>query len=144
MTADPTYGGFALDAETALALCKWQAEMGADGPCLDAAIDRCWTLPDRAEIAAAAPKPAPARKARATGGPDRPHRGHGRRRRQPDGAGRGTGGVRRHPELRKGARNFCFADGNPGGGVMIVGEAPGEERTAQGRPLSTAPASFWT
>ena len=56
MTADPTYRGFALDAETALALLQWQAEMGADEPCLDAAIDR-YDLPDRAEIASAV-KPA--------------------------------------------------------------------------------------
>ena len=47
MTADPTYRGFALDAETALALLQWQAELGADEPCLDAAIDR-YDLPERA------------------------------------------------------------------------------------------------
>ena len=40
MTAEPTYRGFALDAETALALLQWQAELGADEPCLDAPLDR--------------------------------------------------------------------------------------------------------
>lgn len=38
--SDLSYRGFALDAETALALLQWQAEMGADEPCLDAPIDR--------------------------------------------------------------------------------------------------------
>ena len=51
MTADPTYRGFALDAETALALLQWQAELGADEPCLDAAIDR-YDLPERSAGAA--------------------------------------------------------------------------------------------
>ena len=32
MTADPIYRGVALDAETALALLQWQAELGADEP----------------------------------------------------------------------------------------------------------------
>ena len=61
MTADPTYRGFALDAETALALLQWQAEMGADEPCLDAPLNR-YDLPERSEAAqaaAAAPAPAP-------------------------------------------------------------------------------------
>ncbi|WP_207100111.1 uracil-DNA glycosylase [Paracoccus shandongensis] len=38
-------------------------------------------------------------------------------------------------ELKKGARNFCFADGNPGARVLILGEAPGDEEDRQGRPF---------
>ncbi|MGR3721472.1 MAG: uracil-DNA glycosylase, partial [Paracoccus sp. (in: a-proteobacteria)] len=38
-------------------------------------------------------------------------------------------------ELKKGARNFCFADGDPGARVMILGEAPGDEEDRQGRPF---------
>lgn len=38
-------------------------------------------------------------------------------------------------ELKLGARNFVFADGNPGARVMIVGEAPGREEDLQGRPF---------
>ncbi|MGR3199868.1 MAG: uracil-DNA glycosylase [Paracoccus sp. (in: a-proteobacteria)] len=38
-------------------------------------------------------------------------------------------------ELKKGARNFCFADGNPKAGVLILGEAPGDEEDRQGRPF---------
>ena len=32
MDANPTYHGIELDAETALALLEWQAEMGVDEP----------------------------------------------------------------------------------------------------------------
>ena len=134
MTADPTYRGFALDAETALALLQWQAEMGADEPCLDAAIDR-YDLPDRAEIAAAAPKPAPAARPR-----DEAEDLTARAEAMAAGAASLTALAEAQEafdgiELRKGARNFCFADGNPGARVMIVGEAPGEEEDRQGRPF---------
>lgn len=38
-------------------------------------------------------------------------------------------------ELKKGARNFVFADGNPEARVMIIGEAPGREEDLEGRPF---------
>ncbi|TGN36900.1 uracil-DNA glycosylase, partial [Paracoccus liaowanqingii] len=38
-------------------------------------------------------------------------------------------------ELKKGARNFCFSDGNPKARVLILGEAPGDEEDRQGRPF---------
>ncbi|MEZ5721694.1 MAG: uracil-DNA glycosylase [Paracoccaceae bacterium] len=38
-------------------------------------------------------------------------------------------------ELKKGARNFVFADGNPAARVMIVGEAPGADEDRIGRPF---------
>ena len=138
MTADPTYRGFALDAETALALLQWQAELGADEPCLDAAIDR-YDLPERSAGAApaagaAAAGPATARprdeaedltalaEAAAAAATDLAALSH---------AQEAFEGI----ELRKGARNFCFADGNPAARVMIVGEAPGEEEDRIGRPF---------
>lgn len=37
--------------------------------------------------------------------------------------------------LRRGARSLVFADGLPGARVMIVGEAPGREEDAAGRPF---------
>lgn len=136
MTADPTYRGFALDAETALALLQWQTEMGADEPGLDAPLDR-YDLPDRADSAPAqaSTAPAPAAKSRdeaedlvagaesmATGAADLAGLAA---------AQEAFEGI----ELRKGARNFCFADGNPAARVMIIGEAPGEEEDRQGRPF---------
>lgn len=138
MTADPTYRGFALDAETALALLQWQAELGADEPCLDAAIDR-YDLPERSAGAAPAASPAAAgpaiarprdeaedltalAEAAAAAASDLATLAH---------AQEAFEGI----ELRKGARNFCFADGNPAARVMIVGEAPGEEEDRIGRPF---------
>ncbi|SIQ17026.1 DNA polymerase [Paracoccus thiocyanatus] len=135
MTAEPTYRGFALDAETALALLQWQSELGADEPCLDAPLDR-YAMPERAEAPAPAPAPAPAAAkppaeaedlvARATAMAAAATSLAELAQAQED-----FDGI----ELKKGARNFCFCDGNPAARVMIIGEAPGEEEDRQGRPF---------
>jgi uracil-DNA glycosylase len=38
-------------------------------------------------------------------------------------------------ELKRHATNTVFADGNPGGGIMFIGEAPGAEEDRQGLPF---------
>ena len=38
-------------------------------------------------------------------------------------------------ELKRGARNLVFADGDPSARVMIVGEAPGRDEDREGRPF---------
>ncbi len=38
-------------------------------------------------------------------------------------------------DLKRGARNTVFADGNPEARVMIIGEAPGRDEDLQGRPF---------
>ncbi|AHM03114.1 Uracil-DNA glycosylase, family 4 [Roseibacterium elongatum DSM 19469] len=38
-------------------------------------------------------------------------------------------------DLKRGARNLVFADGNPAARVMIVGEAPGRDEDRQGKPF---------
>ena len=38
-------------------------------------------------------------------------------------------------ELKRGARNLVFADGNPNARVMVIGEAPGREEDIEGRPF---------
>jgi DNA polymerase len=38
-------------------------------------------------------------------------------------------------ELKKGARNLVFADGNPAAPVLVLGEAPGAEEDREGRPF---------
>ena len=40
-----------------------------------------------------------------------------------------------HCELKRGARNTVFADGNPNASVMIIGEAPGRDEDIQGKPF---------
>lgn len=40
-----------------------------------------------------------------------------------------------HCEIRQGARNLVFGDGNPEARVMIIGEAPGADEDKQGLPF---------
>jgi uracil-DNA glycosylase len=40
-----------------------------------------------------------------------------------------------HCDLRQGAKNLVFADGQPAARVMIVGEAPGRDEDIEGRPF---------
>jgi uracil-DNA glycosylase len=40
-----------------------------------------------------------------------------------------------HCDLRRGARNLVFADGNPAARVLILGEAPGRDEDREGRPF---------
>ena len=40
-----------------------------------------------------------------------------------------------HCELKRGARNLVFADGQPGARVLVLGEAPGREEDMEGRPF---------
>lgn len=40
-----------------------------------------------------------------------------------------------HCELKRGARNLVFADGNPAARVLILGEAPGREEDREGKPF---------
>ena len=133
MTADPTWKGMPLDAETALALLEWQREMGVDEATLDAPVDR-YAEPPRPPMAA--PEPAPS----APSAPSAPEPVAGqaqgmaaRARTLAELAGIQSGfeGL----EIRRGARSFVFADGNPAARVMILGEAPGEEEDRQGRPF---------
>jgi len=140
MTAEPIWKGTPLDAATALALLDWQREMGADEPILDGPVDRY------AEIAPApapaSPQPTlPGTPAAAPAAAPAP---------QIDLPAQATAMAARAGslselaalmqdfdglEIRRGARNFVFADGNPGARVMILGEAPGEEEDRQGRPF---------
>ncbi len=40
-----------------------------------------------------------------------------------------------HCELKRGARNLVFSDGNPAARVLILGEAPGSDEDREGRPF---------
>lgn len=150
MEPKPTYADHELSAEAALALLAWQVEMGADEPILDAPVDR-FDLPAPAEAraisaagqapllpgmqaAAAPPPPTPAAQ-----GPDIAAL-VAQAQALADGAEtldalaaaqEGFDGI----ELKKGARNFAFADGHRDARVLILGEAPGDEEDRQGRPF---------
>ncbi len=38
-------------------------------------------------------------------------------------------------ELKRGAKNTVFADGNPSARIMVIGEAPGRDEDIQGKPF---------
>ena len=135
MTADPTWKGMPLDAETALALLEWQREMGVDEPIGDAPVDR-YAEPLRPPGAAPGPAPAapPPPAAEPLLGQAQAMAARARTLAELSEIQSGFEGL----EIRRGARNFVFADGYPGARVMILGEAPPASGAPARRP---APAS---
>lgn len=147
-------GAEALDPRLALAWLEWQLEFGATEAIGEAPVDR---------FALAAAERA-AGDSRAPAGPGAggfPGPGAGREAAEPAGPGplaapafdpaaqaramaaaardladlREAIGAFEHCELKRGARNLVFADGNPAARVMIVGEAPGREEDQRGLPF---------
>ena len=125
-----------LDWHSARALLEWQVELGATEAILDAPVDRF-------SLETKAPKPVPvtAPAAQATVQPASA---------QPDPAqiakqmAKTAGSLDalqaalagfEYCELKRGARNLVFSDGNPAAQVMIVGEAPGRDEDQQGKPF---------
>lgn len=128
-----------LDAATALALYEWQAEMGATEAIGEHPVNR-YALPERtAPLAGPPPSAAPravAAPSAAAGSADPV----GVARAAAAGAADLTAlaGVQAAYDLcdlKKGARNFVFADGNPAARVMVIGEAPGRDEDIEGRPF---------
>lgn len=124
----------AEDWHAALAALTWQVEAGVDEVMLDAPVDRY-------ALAAEAPKPLSA-KAPPTPIAERPvpsdpvatARAAAERATSLD-ALREAIATFDLCELKKGARNTVFADGNPKARVLILGEAPGAEEDREGRPF---------
>lgn len=144
MTEALRFQGAEVDGAMALLLLEWQLELGADEAMLDAPVNRLAPVAAAAEAplaeAPAAPAvrpapPAPAAPALALTG-DVVAEAEALAAAAPTlealaAAQAAFDGV----ELKRGARNFCFADGNPAARLMIVGEAPGEEEDAAGKPF---------
>lgn len=121
-----------LDPDAARAALEWLIELGVDAAVGDAPVD-AYALPDHLAIpkpAAAAPVPVaeaavdPVAAARAAAN-----------------AAKSLDDLRDAVmafdlcDLKKGARNTVFADGNPKARVMIIGEAPGRDEDLQGKPF---------
>jgi DNA polymerase len=120
----------------ALALLRWQIELGVTEAICDAPIDRyslpqtrATAAPDKqaAPTAASAPRteavdPVAAAEQAALGAQDLA-------------ALRAALCDFEHCELKRGARNLVFSDGQAGAPVMIVGEAPGRDEDREGRPF---------
>lgn len=126
----------AQDWHGAKALLEWYIELGA--------VDAVGDVPvNRYDLAESAPRPAAAAKpvVQAPDPVEMPKVSHAAESRQLASAVgdlaalaeamRGFDGL----ELKKGARNFVFADGLPGASAMIVGEAPGADEDRIGKPF---------
>nr|WP_040671952.1 uracil-DNA glycosylase [Rhodobacter sp. SW2] len=119
-----------MDGQVALAALAWQVDLGATEAIGDAPVNR-YEMPDAVAVAkvqsapvVAAPYADPVAVARAAA------------------AGAGTLAELRAAmeafdlcDLKRGARNTVFADGNPNARVMLIGEAPGRDEDAEGRPF---------
>ncbi len=127
-----------LDADeyaAALAALDWQVELGADEAIEEAPVDRYALAAAAAEAARA---PAPAATPDAAPPPEADPVSDARHAAE---AAQSLDGLRAAMtafegcELKRGARNLVFCDGDPGARVMIVGEAPGREEDREGRPF---------
>ena len=133
-----------LEWHAARAALEWQIEAGADEAILDAPLDRY----QLAATAAPAPSGPPSKDVNAAI-PPRPA--------VPDPGDQLAAAVAEarqmagsvddlprlsaaiaayaHCDLKQGARNTVFSDGDPAARVMIIGEAPGREEDIRGKPF---------
>ncbi len=133
-----------LDHRSARALLNWHIELGADECIQDSPVNR-YDLPDAAPVSVRKAAAAPVPQQQAV--PSRPQIiapvqvDAVAEAQHAAGAATDLATLRAameafaHSDLKRGARNFVFADGLPGARVMIVGEAPGREEDLEGRPF---------
>lgn len=127
-----------LSPEAALASLAWQIELGATEAIGDAPVNRyALTEKPAAEVPRAPAQPAQARAApRADVEADPVAEAEATARAANDvSALRAALAAYPHCDLRHGARNLVFADGDARARVMILGEAPGREEDLEGRPF---------
>ena len=125
-----------LTYHEALAALAWQVELGADEAIAETPVNR-YEVPQAAPKPVAAPAPAPTQGAPETAaGVDPAAEAEVRAKAAPDLAAlhQALAGFE-HCELKRGARNTVFADGNPAARVMVIGEAPGRDEDIQGKPF---------
>ncbi|MBY6056196.1 uracil-DNA glycosylase [Leisingera daeponensis] len=122
----------ALDYWSARALLEWQAELGATEALCDEPVDRY-------ALEQAAPKPKPGA---APAPPPKPKDVNPAEVAQKAARGAASLPALRdamdgfsHCDLKRGARNLVFSDGQAGARVMIIGEAPGRDEDLQGKPF---------
>ena len=127
--------GIAIDIAgdwyAALAALEWQVEAGVDETIGDAPVNR-YELAAEARKPVAAPVAAPEPVAAAD--PVETAKAVAARARTLEEL-RDAVGAFDLCDLKKGARNTVFADGNPAARVLILGEAPGAEEDREGRPF---------
>ena len=122
------------DREWALAALAWQLELGVTEAIGDAPVDR-YALAETAPMArAAAPLAAVAAMAPQAVDPVA-EAARAAAAAQDLGALAEAVAAYDHCELKRGARNTVFCDGNPAARLMLIGEAPGREEDAAGKPF---------
>jgi len=124
-----------LDAPTALALLQWQIELGADEALSETPVNR-FEIPETAER--------PARLAAVAGLPAASETVATDPVAEAQALALSAGTIEELAEamrgfdrsdLKRSARSFVFADGNPAARVMVIGEAPGVEEDRTGLPF---------
>ena len=125
----------AQDYWTARAWLEWQVELGADEAIGDTPVDR-YAL-DPAPAAPAAPKAPPGPPPVVTPEKiDAPAAARAAAKAASDLAALAEAmAAFELCDLKRGARNFVFADGRPEARVMILGEAPGRQEDLAGKPF---------
>lgn len=124
-----------MDPAQALALLDWQVELGADECIGETSINRYEaTVPEATPTAVTVTAPAPAAASESASDPVVEARALAEAAVTLEALAEAQAGFD-HCELKRGARNFVFADGRPGARVMILGEAPGRDEDMQGRPF---------
>lgn len=132
-----------IDGATALALLEWQVELGADEAILDEPQDRFL------EVAPASANPALPKAAKAAPAQKNLRKASDFDLVLQDAKALAASAANLQElataqqsfdglTLKRGARNFCFADGRPDARVMIIGEAPSDEDDVAGKPFSGA------
>ncbi|MBR9650762.1 uracil-DNA glycosylase [Thalassovita aquimarina] len=124
----------ALDFHTAKALLEWQIELGADEALCEAPVDRYALEAEKPKAKPKAQAPHPAAVKQAEVDPVSEARAAARSV-QDLKALRAAMEAFDHCELKRGARQLVFSDGNPAARVMIIGEAPGRDEDREGRPF---------
>jgi DNA polymerase len=125
-----------LDFRTLKALLDWQVEMGATEAIGDVPVNRydAPEPPKKVRPPAAPVLVAPAVTPEAAGNPVAEARAAaGAAATLP--ALAAALGAFEHCELKRGARQLVFADGDPAARVMFVGEAPGRDEDRIGKPF---------
>lgn len=128
--------GMVLDPAAALAALEWQVELGATEAIGDVPVNRFEVEPVRKARPApdAPPAVAKAPPAVAEADPVAEARGLARGAADLEALKRAMAGFD-HCDLKRGARNLVFSDGDPAARVMVIGEAPGRDEDREGRPF---------
>ena len=123
-----------LDWHQAKALLEWQIELGATEAILDAPVDRFELINTPSSKAPAnSQKPTPAVRVEEVSPVSVAE--------QAAAAAMDRDSLKQamaqfeHCQLKRGARQLVFADGNPNAKVMIIGEGPGRDEDMEGRPF---------